>query len=100
LRDMRDILSAAGRPVLGWPRQRWTKRQRSRARLALDMFIYDIRRYLSSYLGLLPTVDAIIFTGAIGQNRLVQRLIIRNLPAARGRRVMTVATNEERAIAE
>lgn len=99
LRDMRDILGAAGHGLPGWPRRSWTAGQRRHARLALDMFVYDIQRYLSSYLGLAPRTAAIVFTGAIGQNKYIQGQIIRSLPAARGYRVLTIPTDEERAIA-
>ena len=100
LRDMRDILGAAGHPVPGWPKRSWTARQRANARLAVSMFVYDVQRYLSSYLGLLPQPRAIIFTGSIGKNRWVQREVIKGVPAAQGIRVLTIPTNEERAIAE
>ncbi|MBI3573361.1 MAG: hypothetical protein HY092_04135 [Candidatus Kerfeldbacteria bacterium] len=99
LRDMRDILDAAGIPVKAWQRVVWSRRQRQHAQLALAMYIYDIRRYLSSYLGMLSTTSVIIFTGAIGQNKTVQRLILRQLPAARGHQTVTIPTDEERAIA-
>ncbi len=39
-----------------------------RAELALEIFAYRIRKYIGSYLTILPSVDAIVFTGGIGQN--------------------------------
>ena len=39
-----------------------------KASLALDMFIYRIRKYIGAYLVILGDVDAIIFTGGIGEN--------------------------------
>ncbi len=39
-----------------------------KASLALDMFIYRIRKYIGAYLVTLGEVDAIIFTGGIGEN--------------------------------
>lgn len=52
--DMRDINAAieSGNP---------------RAQLARDKFIYDIKRYIGEYLVILEGVDAITFTGGIGQ---------------------------------
>jgi acetate kinase len=38
-----------------------------RARLAREKFIYDIRRYLGEYLVLMGGLDAVTFTGGIGQ---------------------------------
>ncbi|MGC4005396.1 MAG: acetate/propionate family kinase [Pirellulales bacterium] len=39
-----------------------------RAKLALDVFTTDIRRYLGAYLVELGGADAIVFTGGIGEN--------------------------------
>ncbi len=52
--DMRDIKAAMAQ---GNPR----------ARLAREKFIYDIKRYIGEYLVLMEGVDAITFTGGIGQ---------------------------------
>lgn len=98
LRDMRDILAAAGHPVAGWPGRTWTSVQRTRARFALAMFIHDIQFYVASYLGQLDRCDAIVLTGSIGQNLYIQRQIVR-LPAARRLRCLTIPTDEEQAIA-
>ncbi len=40
-----------------------------RARLALDMLIYRVRKYIGSYMFVLGRVDAIVFTGGIGENQ-------------------------------
>ena len=39
-----------------------------RARLALDVFVQRIRKYLGAYTALLGGVDAVVFTGGIGEN--------------------------------
>lgn len=39
-----------------------------RAKLALDMFTYQIRKYIGSFMAILSHVDAIVFTGGIGEN--------------------------------
>lgn len=39
-----------------------------KAALALDIFAYRIKKYIGSYLAVLNRVDAIIFTGGIGEN--------------------------------
>ncbi len=100
LHDIRDVLGAAGHAVPGWPRRRWSAQQRRQSRLAIDIFRYDIQRYLSSYVGLAQHLRAIVFTGSVGQNRVVQRLILRGVNVPRGVKCLTVATDEERAIAE
>ena len=40
-----------------------------RARLALDMLIYRVKKYIGSYLAVLGGADAIVFTGGIGENQ-------------------------------
>jgi acetate kinase len=40
-----------------------------RAKLAIEVFIYRIRKYISAYSGILGGIDAIVFTGGIGQNQ-------------------------------
>ena len=39
-----------------------------RARLALDMFCYRVKKYIGSYLAALGHVHAVVFTGGIGEN--------------------------------
>ena len=44
-----------------------------RAQLALDMFTYQIKKIAGGYAAAMGGVDAIIFTGGIGENSSVQR---------------------------
>ena len=60
LNDLRDIENAAAKGDV-------------QAKLALDVFITDIRRYLGSFLVALGGADAIVFTGGIGENSTVVR---------------------------
>ena len=39
-----------------------------RARLAIDIFCYRVRKYVGAYLAALGGSDALIFTGGIGEN--------------------------------
>lgn len=39
------------------------------ARLALSVFCYRIRKYIGAYLAVLGAIDALVFTGGIGENR-------------------------------
>ena len=41
----------------------------ARARLALDMLIYRVKKFIGSYMAVLGRVDAITFTGGIGENQ-------------------------------
>jgi len=39
-----------------------------RAALALEIFAYRVRKYIGAYAAILPPLDAIVFTGGIGEN--------------------------------
>jgi acetate kinase len=39
-----------------------------RARLAIDMFCYRVKKYIGAYFAVLGRVDAVVFTGGIGEN--------------------------------
>ncbi len=38
------------------------------ARRAIDVFCYRAKKYIGAYMAVLGTVDAIVFTGGIGEN--------------------------------
>ena len=44
------------------------KKGNARAKLAIDIFCYRIRKYIGAYSVVLDTVDAIVFAGGIGEN--------------------------------
>ena len=54
--DMRELLRAA------------EQEQDKRAKFAIDLFCYRVRKYLGSYLAVLGGADAIVFGGGIGEN--------------------------------
>jgi acetate kinase len=65
--DVRDLEEAAARGD-------------ARARLALDVFVADVRRYLGALLVELGGTDALVFTGGIGENGVaVRAAVCRNL---------------------
>jgi acetate kinase len=39
-----------------------------RARLAVDIFCYRVKKYIGSYIAALDGADAVVFTGGIGEN--------------------------------
>jgi len=59
--DMREIEDAA------------LNKKNERAKLALDMFHYRIRKYIGAYAAAMNGVDAIVFTGGIGENSVHSR---------------------------
>ena len=89
-----------------------------RHQLALDIYCHTIKKYIGAYVAEMGRVDAIIFTGGVGENsRLVRRLVSAGLEEfgivldavkneanepviSSGRvKIMVVPTNEELAIA-
>ena len=44
-----------------------------RAQLAIDIFCYRLRKYIGMYSAVLGRVDAVVFTGGIGENAAVVR---------------------------
>ncbi|BED92360.1 MAG: acetate/propionate family kinase [Candidatus Paraimprobicoccus trichonymphae] len=44
-----------------------------RAKLAFDIFIYQITKYIGGYITLLKGLDVLIFTGGIGENQYLHR---------------------------
>ncbi len=51
-----------------------------RAKLALDMYIYRIIKYIGAYAAVLNGVDIIVFTGGVGENQIdVRRRVCENL---------------------
>lgn len=51
-----------------------------RARLALDVFCYRVRKYIGAYLAVLGRTDAVVFTGGIGENSVpLRRQILEGL---------------------
>ena len=58
--DMRDIETAVANG-------------NERAKLALDMYEYRIKKYLGSYVAALGGVDVIVFTGGVGENMTEMR---------------------------
>jgi acetate kinase len=94
-----------------------------RARLAVDVFCYRLRKYIGAYVAVLGGLDALVFTGGIGENaapvraRSVEGLAGLGIAVDRGRnegargreadispegnacRVQVIPTNEELLIA-
>jgi len=60
LNDMREIEEQAGRGD-------------ERALLALEIFCYRIKKYIGAYWAILGRLDAVVFTGGIGENSVTVR---------------------------
>ena len=65
--DMRDLTEAS-------------KAGDERAKLAIEMVAYRVKKYVGSYIAVLGGVDAIVFTGGIGEHSsLVRRLVMEGM---------------------
>jgi acetate kinase len=103
--DMREIEQEAARGS-------------ERHRLAIEIYCYTVRKYVGAYMLALGRLDALVFTGGIGENsRIVRRLVTEGLEAfglvldqAKNEKnerdissgpvkILVVPTNEELAIA-
>ena len=75
------------------------KKRSKKARLALDVFAYRIKKYIGAYRGIMGGVDAVVFTGGIGENHpdLVKD-ICKGL-FARDVKILSIPTDEELMIA-
>jgi acetate kinase len=90
-----------------------------RHQLAIEIYCYYIKKYIGAYMAALGGLDAIVFTGGVGENsRLVRRLVTQGLVhlgiaidlkkneanerdiSAGPVKVLIVPTNEELAIAK
>ena len=58
--DMRDVENAA-------------KEGNERAKLALDMYFYRIKKYIGAYAAAMGGVDIIVFTAGVGENQMDMR---------------------------
>ena len=88
--DMRDILKAMDEG-------------NKRAKLAYDIFVYRIKKYIGSYAAVLGRVDAVVFTAGIGEH--VPRIkdeVKKQLSVLVGDKTefLTISTNEELLIAK
>ena len=70
--DLRDIMELASKGD-------------SDAQLALEVFSYRVKKYIGSYLAVLGRLDAVIFTGGIGEHApLIRKMILDGLDEAFG----------------
>ncbi|MDZ4229659.1 MAG: acetate kinase, partial [Candidatus Veblenbacteria bacterium] len=99
--DMREVLVRAGYEVLGFASSKKVSAVEHRAaKLALNVFLHRLRKYIGAYAALLGRVDSIVFTGGIGErNEVIRNLAMQGLPTLKGVPVLAIPTNEELAIA-
>ncbi|MFA5413406.1 MAG: acetate kinase [Patescibacteria group bacterium] len=98
--DMREVLTAAGYSVLGFKGKKVSAEKKKLAKLALQVFVYRIKKYLGAYAAVLGKVDAIVFTAGIGErNKTVRDLIMKDIKISAQPKILAIPTNEELMIA-
>jgi len=78
-----------------------TKHKKELAKLALRIYIYDLQRYVACYAGLLGRVEAVVFSGGVGEHRQeIRQAVMEGVHFINKPRVLIVPANEELLIAE
>lgn len=68
-----------------------------KSKLALDMMVRRVRKYVGAYMSLLDRVDALVFTGGIGEHsKYIRDRVSKNIDV---KNVFVIDTNEELEIA-
>jgi len=99
--DLREVLVQLGEGIGGFgSRRRPTKSELERSQVAVDKLCYDVARYIGSYTALLGRVDAVVFTGGVGENSAsIRRRVMARLKLRPKLKTLVVPTNEELMIA-
>jgi acetate kinase len=72
-----------------------------KAKLAFDIFVYHIKKYIGAYFGILSRIDAIVFTGSIGSGiETTRNEIVRGIEIIKDVPVLAIPTGESIAIAK
>jgi acetate kinase len=70
------------------------------AKLAFDLFVYSVQKYIGSYFAILGGCDVLIFTGSIGAGNPKTRNAILKLDILKKTKILAIKTDEELAIAQ
>jgi len=77
------------------------EKENKKAKLAFNMFVYRIQKYIGAYLAILGNIDAVVFTGRIGAgNPVTRKSICQDIYFLKKIKVMSIQSNEEMAIAK
>ncbi|MBU1037337.1 acetate/propionate family kinase [Patescibacteria group bacterium] len=100
--DLREILAASGVKVTGYRlEKKYSKVKKRMAKLTLDIFIYSVQKYVASYAGLLGKVEAVVFSGGIGErSEFIRKQILQGVNFLHKPKVYLVKANEEAIIAK
>jgi len=79
-----------------------SKKGNKRAALALEIFVYRVRKYIGAYTAVISGCDALVFTGGIGENqRKIRQRIVKNIfrHLRKKPKILVIPTDEELMIA-
>ncbi len=68
------------------------------SKLALDIFVYRIKKYIGAYFAILGGCDLLVFTGTIAKSLKIRKMISNDLPFLK--KIVVVKTDEELFMAE
>jgi acetate kinase len=72
-----------------------------KAKLAFDIFVYSIQKYIGAYYAVLGGCDVLVFTGSVGAGKpITRKAIYRNMDILKKTKILAIQTNEELAIAQ
>lgn len=100
--DFRELLLMAGEKVPDYKNNiKYGQSKKKMAKLALKIYLYDIQRYLAAFASQLGKVDAVVFSGGVGQNRQdIRSAIINGVHFVNRPKIIVVKANEELMIAK
>ena len=77
------------------------KKGDKKAKLALEVFVYRIKKYIGAYFGILGGCDLLVFGGTIGYGSpKIRNMICKDMNILKNSRILAIKTNEELAIAK
>lgn len=94
--DFRQIMVDCGYKINGFVSRKKVA-DKNASQLVLTRFINEVSFYIAGYTSLLPKVDAVVFTGAIGNNPEVRKLIRAQL-SLKNAMYLHCLTDEQQAI--
>lgn len=105
--DMKDILFLAGEKIeeVYQPKLSLTNlssQYQQNAKLALEMFVYRVQKYIGAYMAALGGLDVLTFTGEIGiGSSVVRTMILKDIKElVNGVKILIIPTDEEYQIAK
>ena len=71
----------------------------AKAKLALDVFVYSIQKYIGSYSAILGGCDVLVFTGSIGSgSKTIRDMVCKDLNILKKVKILAIETDEEQGI--